>query len=150
MNIMIELGKNHITVKNSENIVGGEFNLSKCPDLLPVVSILAIKAKTSTEITGVKHARFKETNRLSVLNTELSKTGAKINEFDDGLVINPPKSIKGCNFNSHKDHRMFMAFCIIGLASKEGCIIEDAESVAISYPNFINDIKNLSAEIEVK
>ena len=150
MNIKTELEKNRITVKNSENILGGEFNLSKCPDLLPVVSILAMKAKTSTKITGVAHARFKETDRLSVLNEELSKAGAKISEREDGLILNPPKNIKKCNFNSHKDHRMFMAFCIMGLASKESCIVEGVESVAVSYPNFIKDMKSLSADIEVE
>ena len=138
-----------ISVTSNGELNGGNFDLSNSPDLLPVVVALALKAKEPVEINGVAHVRYKETDRLKVLALELSKTGAKVDEKEDGLIVHPSTSIDSCTLNSHNDHRMFMTFCLVGLASKNGCIIEGAESVDVSYPNFITDMHSLSARIEV-
>ncbi|MBI2126594.1 MAG: 3-phosphoshikimate 1-carboxyvinyltransferase [Thaumarchaeota archaeon] len=142
-----EAGKVEVSI--SKELEGGEFDLRNSPDLLPVVSVLALKCKNKVTVKGVAHARFKETDRLHVLAMELPKIGAEVQELEDGLVIEAPKTLKPCTFDSHDDHRMFMAFCLAGLSSREGCIVEGMESVDVSYPNFVDDMKALSARLEV-
>ncbi len=144
----LEDGKG-LFAKSSSDIVGGNFDLSSSPDLLPVLAVLALKSKTPVRITGVAHARFKEIDRVAVLASELEKTGANIEEFPDGMLIEPPKSIKSCQLNPHNDHRTFMAFCVVGLGSREGCLVEGSETVDVSYPDFLRDMRGLSARMDV-
>lgn len=141
-----------ITV-NDDNIIVRENELSSIdldlrdyPDLLPVVAILALKAKHVT-IKGVKHARVKETDRIAILAKELSKLGADVKEYEDGLDIRVDK-IKDAVLDAHDDHRLFMAFTIAGMLT-DNSIIEGLESVDVSYPNFIDDIRRLGVNIEL-
>jgi 3-phosphoshikimate 1-carboxyvinyltransferase len=97
-------------------------------------------------ITGVAHARVKETDRISIIATELLKLGANIKEFPDGLTITPPVVIRNALLEAHNDHRLFMAFAIASMMTEKS-IIAGAESVDVSYPNFISDMKNLGALI---
>jgi len=138
-----------VTVGASDDLSGGTFDLSDCPDLLPVMAALSVKAKNEVSIVGVGHARFKETDRISILAQELSKMGILVREEKDSLTIRSNRELKKCVLDSHGDHRLFMTFCIIGLASLEGLIVEGLETFDISYPNFISDIQKLGGKIEV-
>ncbi len=140
--------KGEITLSGGKILKGGEFDLSDSPDLLPVLSVIALKARPKIIIKGVEHARFKETDRISILAKELRKLGAKVQELRDGIVVEYCEKLKGCSLNPYGDHRLFMAFCAAAMASSEPCIIEGLESVDISYPDFIKDIRSLGAIIE--
>ncbi|MEM3068721.1 MAG: 3-phosphoshikimate 1-carboxyvinyltransferase [Nitrososphaerales archaeon] len=144
----VNRSKGEITLSGGKILKGGEFDLSDSPDLLPVLSVIALKARPKIIIKGVEHARFKETDRISILVKELRKLGAKVQELRDGIVVEYCEKLKGCSLNAYSDHRLFMAFCAAAMASSEPCIIEGLESVDISYPNFIKDIKSLGAIIE--
>ncbi len=151
MGIEIEINKDkkEITIQSPKKILGGTFNLINSPDLTPIIAILALKAENPVKIIGIKHVRYKETDRISILSKEIRKTGAKIIELQDGLIIKPIKKIKSCIFDSHGDHRIFMALSLIGLLCEEGCKISGVETASISYPNFINDLRKLSIRLEV-
>ena len=138
-----------VTVTGSSNLNGGAFNLVDTPDLLPVVALLACKSEKKVVITGVKHARFKETDRVSVLAQELPKLGVQIKEFDDGLEIVGRRYFKNCTLDAHDDHRMAMVFSIAGLSSREGCWVAGFESVDVSYPGFAQDIHKLGGCLQV-
>lgn len=84
--------RGEVVVQGAETLEGGEFNLGDTPDLLPVVSILGLKATSPVRITGVAHARVKETDRVANIAKELAKLGAKVQEFADGLYISAPKN----------------------------------------------------------
>ncbi len=131
-----------------EHLNGGEFNLSDTPDLLPVVALLACKCQDEVIISGVKHARFKETDRISVLVEELPKLGVSVIEKEDGLTIIGTEKLKQCTLNTHGDHRMALAFTIAGMISANGCLIDGFESVAVSYPGFKEDIHLLGGKLE--
>lgn len=146
--VTVNTDKGEVIVQGTKNLLGGKFNLSNSPDLLPVVAILACKCKNEVFIHGVKHARFKETDRIAVLAKELPKLGVSIEELEDGLKIRGTNNLKQCTLNAHGDHRMAMAFTIIGLASQEGCKIIGFESVDISYPKFEEDIHSLGGKLE--
>jgi 3-phosphoshikimate 1-carboxyvinyltransferase len=144
--IIVDEEKGEVVIRGADRLEGGEFDLADTPDLLPVVSILALKATSPVTITGVAHARVKETDRLSNIAAELIKFGADINEFRDGLKISPPVIIKNALLEAHNDHRLFMAFTIASMMTEKSRVA-GAQSVDVSYPNFISDMKNIGARI---
>ena len=137
---------NTVTVKTPSTLNGGRFDLSNTPDLLPALAILALKTSKPIEIYNVKHARFKETDRISILARELAKLGIKVQEKEDGLILDAPEIPRGANLDSSDDHRLFMAFCIAGLFVGD-CTVSDPESVDVSYPTFIQDMNKIGAKI---
>jgi 3-phosphoshikimate 1-carboxyvinyltransferase len=144
--IIVDKSSGKIKVAGYQLLDGGEFNLKDTPDLLPVVSTLSLKCKNLIKITGISHARYKETDRVSNIATQLIKFGAEVKEEFDSIVIKPPKKIKNASINSFDDHRLFMAFCIASLSTEESTI-DGAESVDVSYPGFISEMKRLGASI---
>ena len=144
--IKIDKVKGEVVVEGTSPLEGGEFNLSNIPDLLPVISILALKANSTVTISGVAHARVKETDRVANIAQELVKLGARIKEFPDGLAITAPNVLKNTLLNAYNDHRLFMAFTIAAMLTEKS-IVAGAESVDVSYPNFISDMKDLGAKI---
>jgi 3-phosphoshikimate 1-carboxyvinyltransferase len=146
-NIAVDEVKGEVTVYGSENLDGIDLDLTDAPDLLPVVSILALKARRTVTINGLSHIRLKETDRVAKIAFELTKLGAKIREGSDHLVINPPKAFKSAVLEAYSDHRLFMAFAIASMLTKRS-VVAGAESVDVSYPDFIQDMKNLGADIE--
>ncbi|HYL65836.1 MAG TPA: 3-phosphoshikimate 1-carboxyvinyltransferase [Nitrosopumilaceae archaeon] len=135
-----------ITVKTPSSLDGGRFDLSNTPDLLPALAILALKTSKPIEIYNVKHARFKETDRIAILACELAKIGIKVQEKEDGLILGAPDILKSADLNSSDDHRLFMAFCIAGMFVGN-CTVSDPLSVDVSYPTFIQDMNAIGAKI---
>jgi len=148
MGVVITLDKNTIKIKSPEKLDGGKFDLSDSPDLIPAIAILALKTSKPIEIFNVEHARYKETDRIAILARELTKLGIKVKEKKDGLILNNSKSLTSADLNSENDHRLFMAFCIAGMYVGN-CTISDPESVEISYPNFISEMKRIGCKIFV-
>lgn len=144
--ITVDEEKGEVVINGADRLEGGDFNLADTPDLLPVISILALKATSPVTITGVAHARVKETDRVSNIAAELIKFGAHINEFRDGLKITAPVVIKNALLEAHNDHRLFMAFTIASMMTEKSSVA-GSQSVDVSYPNFISDMKNIGAKI---
>ena len=117
--------------------------------MLPPLSILVLKSSNPIEIVNVKHARLKETDRIAIVARELTKLGIKVEEKDDGMILHPVDNLKGASLNSENDHRLFMAFCIAGMFVGD-CTVSDPESVKVSYPNFIEEMRKLGAKISVQ
>ncbi|MGB9003449.1 MAG: 3-phosphoshikimate 1-carboxyvinyltransferase [Nitrosotalea sp.] len=135
-----------VRVKAPAKLAGGRFDLSNTPDLLPPMAILALRTSNPIEIYNVRHARFKETDRISILAKELSKIGIGVTEKEDGLILEAPKSLNGAELDSADDHRLFMAFCIAGMVVGN-CTVTDPESVDVSYPDFIKEMNKIGAKI---
>lgn len=144
--IKADYARGEVTVEGTERLEGGNFDLSDTPDLLPVVSILALKARNPVMITGVAHARVKETDRISNIAKELVKLGTRVEEFSDGLKITAPRLIRNASLEAYNDHRLFMAFTIASMMTEKS-IVAGAESVDVSYPNFLAEMKDLGARI---
>jgi len=136
-----------IKIKGPFDLKGGIFSLKDCPDLVPIMSVLALFAKGKTKLIGIHHARAKESDRISDLRKELLKIGACVTETNDSLVIEPRGAYKrGALLDSHHDHRLAMAFTVLG--AKIGCRVKGIESSHKSYPNFVNDMKVLGVIIK--
>ena len=146
MGVVVTLNKNIIKIKSPKKLDGGKFDLSDSPDLVPAVAILALKSSNPIEIFNVEHVRYKETDRLSIIARELSKLGIKVEEKKDGLILNNSDNLNSADLNSENDHRLFMAFSIAGMYVGN-CTISDPESVKISYPDFISEMKRIGCKI---
>ncbi|MGI0004599.1 MAG: 3-phosphoshikimate 1-carboxyvinyltransferase, partial [Candidatus Nitrosotenuis sp.] len=149
LGVNISMNNNTIKVQSPEQLPGGRFDLSNTPDLLPPLAILALKCAFPLELYNVKHARFKETDRIAILARELKKLGVEVTEKEDGMMLSPPKELKGASLDSEDDHRLFMAFCIAAMYVGN-CTVSDPESVDVSYPNFIADMNHVGAKISTK
>jgi 3-phosphoshikimate 1-carboxyvinyltransferase len=147
LGVKINIGEK-ITVTSPKLLNGGRFDLSNNPDLLPPLAILALKTANPIEIFNVKHARFKETDRIAILAKELSKIGVGVTEKEDGLILESPKILKSAELESSEDHRLFMALTIAGMFVGN-CIVTDPDSVDVSYPTFVEDMKKIGAKITI-
>ena len=148
LGVKVSINDNNISIKSQEKLMGGRFDLSNSPDLLPPLAILSLKASSPIEIVNVKHARLKETDRIAIVARELGKLGVKIEEKEDGLILHPETNLRGSSLNSENDHRLFMAFCIAGMYVGD-CEVSDPDSVKVSYPNFIEEMNSIGAKISV-
>ena len=146
--ITVNKEKGEVIVYGSNSLDGIECNLINCPDLLPAVSIISLKSRKPVRIFGISHARFKETDRISIITKELRKMGVNISEKKDGLLLNPVRCLKNVEFDSHNDHRLFMAFTIASMLTNKS-IVRGAQSIDVSYPLFIEEIKRLGANVNL-
>ena len=149
LGVDVTTDEDEIKIKSPKKLRGGKFDLSNSPDLLPPLAILALISSDPIEIFNVKHARLKETDRIAIIARELVKIGIKIQEKEDGLILESSEKITGVELNSEEDHRLFMAFCIAGMYVGD-CTVTDPESVKVSYPNFINEMNRLGAKIQIQ
>lgn len=144
--ITVDKLKGEVVVEESEKLDGGEFDLIDSPDLLPVVSVLALKATSRVILKGISHVRFKETDRVKNIATELRKLGARVEETQDTIAIYSPSNLKNASLDSFDDHRLFMALAIASLLTQHSTLT-GAESVDVSYPSFLDDLARLGADI---
>ena len=146
LGVNVTLNEDVITTKSPILLSGGKFDLSDTPDLLPAIAILALKSKKPIEILNVKHARYKETDRIAIISRELKKIGLDVEEKDDGMILKKSSELHTAELNSENDHRLFMAFSIAGMFVGE-CTVSDPDAVKVSYPGFISDLVNVGAKI---
>ncbi|WP_238948952.1 3-phosphoshikimate 1-carboxyvinyltransferase [Clostridium sp. YIM B02569] len=138
-------GKNNGLIGNiNDGLKATVIDGSQCPDIIPVVSLVAALSEGTTEIINAGRLRIKECDRLAAVTSELNKLGAKIIEKEEGLIIEGVKELKGnVEVWSHKDHRIAMTMAIASTMCKEPIILKDYECVSKSYPQFWDDFKNL-------
>ena len=149
LGVSVTINDDEIKIKSPEKLNGGKFDLSNSPDLLPPLAILALKTTAPIEITNVKHARLKETDRIAIISREMVKLGIKVQEKEDGLILESTGEQKGAELISENDHRLFMAFCIAGMYIGN-CTVTDPESVNVSYPNFVEEMNRIGAKLEIQ
>lgn len=127
--------------------LGFTFDLELGIDLLPILSVLGCFLTTPTHLYNGKIARNKESDRISCICLELKKMGAKIDEFEDGLMIYP-SVLHGATVYSHKDHRIAMSLAIAATKATSETIIEDVDCFRKTFPDFFSYLKNLGAKID--
>lgn len=136
-----------ITIEGGE-LKGIEVDMNDIPDALPALSVAGCFAKGETRLLNVYQARFKETDRIKVMATELTKMGAKITELEDGLIIKESK-LNSAFVNGHFDHRVVMSLAIAGLNVDGETIIDTAESAGVTFPEFADYIKKCNGDLEI-
>ena len=108
-------------------------------DEFPILFVAAALAQGRTITTGLDELRVKESDRIAVMATGLKAIGARVEETEDGLIIDGTGGDPlpgGATIAGHLDHRICMSFAIAGLVSKAAVTIDDIAPVATSFPNF--------------
>jgi 3-phosphoshikimate 1-carboxyvinyltransferase len=116
-------------------LVGLDVDMADVSDLVPTVAAVAALASTPTTIRGVGFIRGKESDRLGDLATELGALGAAVAVTPDGLRVEPVGSLHGAELGTHDDHRLAMAFGVLGTAVA-GVSVREPDVVAKSWPGF--------------
>lgn len=140
-NESITLSKSNIDLKKDIHC-----DLTNAPDLAQTLAVTCFGLGIGCHLTGLHTLKIKETDRLLALKNELSKLGAAISVTNSTLSLEPSAEIKkGVAIDTYNDHRMAMAFS--PLALKEAIVINDAEVVSKSYPDFWKDLEHLGFKI---
>lgn len=154
VNLARRMGGNILEKKGSllalaAPLSGIHIDASGIPDLVPILAVAAATAKGTTHIHNAGRLRIKESDRLAAMHDCLSRVGADITETEDGLIIKGVPALKGGTVSGYNDHRIVMAMTIASIVSEGPIIIEGAEAVNKSYPDFFEDFKNLGGECHV-
>jgi 3-phosphoshikimate 1-carboxyvinyltransferase len=126
---------------------GTVFDAGATPDLVPTIAVLAACAEGTTVIENAEHVRYKETDRLHAMALELTKMGISVREEPDQLIVTGG-TLRGAELHGWHDHRIIMALTIAGMVAGD-TVIDTAEAVDISFPNFFEVMKELGAAIEL-
>jgi 3-phosphoshikimate 1-carboxyvinyltransferase len=131
------------------NLKAFYFDATDCPDLFPPLVALASCCKGVTEIKGVTRLAHKESDRGLTLQEEFGKMGIKITLQDDIMLIEGGSGVLGATVHSRHDHRIAMACAVAALRANDAVVIEDADAINKSYPDFYKHLKKLGANLEV-
>ena len=123
--------------------IGGDI-IPRIIDEIPVIALAAAIADGKTSIRDASELRVKESDRISTTVEELSKLGAKIEELEDGMIIQGGSVMYGNLCDSHGDHRLAMSLAVAGLIAEGETVVTDAQAVSISYPGFWDDLERLT------
>jgi len=136
-----------VEVTRDKALTSLSLDMGYYPDIVLPLAIVASFAKGKTEITNIGHLRYKETDRINNLATELRKMGIKVEVTESTMSIEGGKP-KGTAIETYNDHRMAMSFAIAALFAEGDTIINSAEAVTKSYPGFFTDLAQIGAGIE--
>jgi 3-phosphoshikimate 1-carboxyvinyltransferase len=147
MGAEVEQGTHRTELRSKGSLQGGDFDLSDTPDMTLTLAVAALFARTPTRIRGVAILRHHESDRLAAAATELRKLGATVQETEDGLDIEPPPDgpRSGVEINTYDDHRMAMAFALVG-----DVVILDPDCVGKTYPDYFRHLQRLGMVVETR
>ena len=145
-------------VKNADSVTVNSgatqatvIDASNCPDIIPVLTVLAAVSEGTTKIINAGRLRIKECDRLAAMTSELNKMGAEITEEPEGLTISgKPEGLQGgVEVDAWNDHRIAMSLAIAAQCCAEPITLTGAGSVSKSYPDFWEDYKSVGGKFEV-
>ena len=131
-----------VEIRGEGRFAGVDADMSAMPDMVPTLAAIAPFADSPTRIRNVAFIRHHESDRLHALATELRRLGATVQESEDGLALEP-SGLKPAAIETYDDHRIAMAFAVVGLRLP-GVRITNPGCVAKTYPNFFSDLAALS------
>lgn len=156
LNIMQRMGakltqEQEVVTAEQSTTAGCVIDAADCPDIIPVLTVLAAVSAGTTKITNAARLRIKECDRLAAMTSELNKLGAKITELPDGLIIEGcEQGLRGgAQVDAWNDHRIAMSLAVAAAACNEPFTLTGAASVAKSYPEFWQDYLRAGGKVEV-
>jgi 3-phosphoshikimate 1-carboxyvinyltransferase len=142
MGCFVKEGKHWIEVTGGNSLRGVYVDMRDIPDTAQTLAAIAPFASSPTRIRGIASARVKETDRVHATCTELQRLGVPVEEHKDGMMIHPCEKIRPATIQTYNDHRMAMAFSLIGLRVP-GITIENPSCVSKTFPNFFQVLDSL-------
>jgi 3-phosphoshikimate 1-carboxyvinyltransferase len=125
------------------------FNATDCPDLFPPLVALAAYCNGTSVIEGVSRLAHKESNRGLTLQEEFAKMGVEIILQEDLMMVKGGEGLKGAAVHSRHDHRIAMACAVAALNAVGETVIEEAEAINKSYPDFYEHLQLLNADVSL-
>ena len=148
MGAHVEIHSDQVVVK-AGGLTGCDLDLNATPDALPMMAVVGCFARGTTRLLNVPQARVKETDRISVMRSELGKLGARIEETEDGLIIQESR-MRGTDVDGHDDHRVVMALAIAGTMIPGATTVHKAEAAAVTFPGFVQALRDLHGTVTLK
>ena len=139
--------EDEITISGTKKLSAITADLGDYPDIVQSLAVVAAFAKGTTKITNIGHLKHKETDRIEATAHELKKMGVRVAHNDHSLEITGGRP-HGAVINTYNDHRMAMSFAVAGLGATKTTVINDAEVVRKSYPDFFKDLRSLGAQVK--
>ena len=145
MGCTVKENDNSILVTRNLSLHGIDVDMRDIPDTAQTLAAIAPFADSPTRIRGIASARVKETDRVHATCVELDRLGVRVEEHEDGMTIHPTFNLQPANIQTYNDHRMAMAFSLIGLRF-DGVTIENPSCVSKTFPNFFDVLAELQVE----
>ncbi len=131
------------------NLKSNNIDLANCPDLGPILCVLAMYSPGNTHIYHANRLRIKECDRIYAMETELKKFGVSISSTQDDIYIQYCQHpLCKENLFGYNDHRIVMALTIASACSTSTTIISDAQAISKSYPSFFEDFQHIQGKVE--
>ncbi|MDW8325540.1 MAG: 3-phosphoshikimate 1-carboxyvinyltransferase [Anaerolineales bacterium] len=143
MGCTVTEGEDGIAVTGPDMLRGVEVDLRDIPDTAQTLAAIAPFACTPTTIRGIASARVKETDRVAAMCAELRRLGVSVEEYPDGLKIYPAHRVQPATVRTYNDHRMAMAFALVGLRVR-GVVIENPACVSKTFPEYFQVLESLN------
>jgi 3-phosphoshikimate 1-carboxyvinyltransferase len=131
-----------IRVTGPDRLMGIDVDMADISDTAMTLAAIAPLAETPTTIRGIASSRLKETDRISATCTELRRMGVQVDEHPDGMTIYPCGDIQPARIRTYGDHRMAMAFALVGLRTP-GIEIDNPACVAKTFPAYFQVLDRL-------
>jgi 3-phosphoshikimate 1-carboxyvinyltransferase len=142
MGCTVTEGREYVEVAGPVSLRGVDVDMQDISDTAQTLAVIAPFAVSPTHIGGIGFVRTKESNRISDTCTELRRLGVEVKEHPDGLTIQPSEAIRPASIHTYNDHRMAMAFALIGLRVP-GVIIENPACVSKTFPDYFRVLETL-------
>ncbi len=151
MNVPLTHENGIVHVKGNQTLKAVEIDGDVATDAVLAMVAAAVFAEGTSRFYNVENLRYKECDRITDYLNELRKAGADVEERQSEIIVHgKPEGVEGgVEINAHFDHRVIMALTIVGMRSKKGLTIRDAEHVGKSYPGYFDHLRALGANIEV-
>jgi 3-phosphoshikimate 1-carboxyvinyltransferase len=141
MGATVEMGADHTTVTAGPALRGITVDMADCSDTAQTLAVVAAFAQGPTTVTGIGFIRNKETDRIAAVVAELNRCGVRSVEHDDGFTVYPGE-VQPTVIQTYRDHRMAMAFSLLGLQTA-GIQIADPGCVAKTFPSYFDVLESM-------
>jgi 3-phosphoshikimate 1-carboxyvinyltransferase len=151
MGVPLTHERDTVRVRGNGRLQAGEFDGDAFTDGVLAMVAASVFAEGTSRFYNVENLRYKECDRITDFVAELRKAGADVEERQSEIIVHgKPGGVEGgVEIDAHFDHRVIMALTIVGLRSKRGLTIRDAQHVAKSYPQFFDHMKAVGADIRL-
>lgn len=130
--------------------LGGDIDVSECPDLVPALAVAAAGHSGTTRLTNAARLRLKESDRLATVAALLRSLGGSVEEGADMLIIHGGTPLHGGTVDGCGDHRIVMAAVIAATMASGPVTVLGAQAIRKSYPGFIDDFIALGGKLHVE
>jgi 3-phosphoshikimate 1-carboxyvinyltransferase len=140
---IVKIEGHSVQISKAENLTAFSFDAVHCPDLIPILSILAACCEGTSEIKGMNRLIHKESNRVESISAMLYHLGISFRVEGNSLFVDGADYFEPAEIDSYNDHRIVMAASVAALRADGAVVVKNAEAIAKSYPVFFKDLSSV-------